>query len=827
MSKGNKPDAGKSSGSFADQFDKTSTKNKALGKSLKITLIYFLFGCAWILLSDSLNNIIFLDPSRVALVSLIKGLFYVVVTAALIFGLIYPSLRKVIDIQDNLHAVNTELEKSNTELLAEKDKLLDSENRLKESETLFRAIFDQATIGIAIINNEEQFLTACKDRMSINPMFEKITGRTKEELSDAGWTDITHPDDLPGDAAFIEKIKTLQINGWDMEKRLVKPDGSEVWVHMIVSPLYLENMTDFNYLCLIEDITRHKEMENSLFDSERSKSVLLSNLPGMAYRCNYDREWTMQFVSEGCLELTGYKPENLLFNRDIAFNDLISPEYREFLWEEWTRVLEMRRPFRYEYEIVCAGGRRKWVLEMGQGVYGKAGNVEALEGIIIDITIQKEREYHIKYLNEHDYLTGLYNRRYFEEVLNRDSKSRYRGKRAVVLVRLQNFNLVNLTYGYHFGEQMIRELAAKLSALCARNCQLFQISIERFAFYIKGYKGTNELTDLCGAISEAIKASLDLRSVGGSIGILEIGEGGRDAESILKNATIAAENTGENRDFCHRFFDSNMEAKIIREAEIKNELSKAVTDNQNGGLYLQYQPIVDAETGDICAFEALARFRSEKLGEISPLEFIPIAEETQLIVPLGKRIMRLAFGFLKQLEEAGFHDIVMSINVSSIQLIQDGFLPELKEIINEMGVDPQNLCIEITESVFSGNYQEINNKLKHIKDMGARVAIDDFGTGYSSLARERELNITCVKIDKYFIDKLRVIDPKEAITSDIISMAHKLGHYVIAEGVEYDSQRRYLTDNNCDYLQGFLFSRPLCEDAAVELLKAQKPVNPA
>jgi FOG: EAL domain len=180
--------------------------------------------------------------------------------------------------------------------------------------------------------------------------------------------------------------------------------------------------------------------------------------------------------------------------------------------------------------------------------------------------------------------------------------------------------------------------------------------------------------------------------------------------------------------------------------------------------------------------------------------------------------MNLAFRFLKQIEQTGYKNIEIAFNVSAIQLLRDDFLPDLVQIIRETEINPSNLNIEITESIFSNNYQEINDKLEEIRKLGIKISIDDFGTGYSSLARERELNINCLKIDKYFIDKLNNHDVDGCITGDIISMAHKLGHSVIAEGVEYEEQKQYLIKNNCDFVQGYLFSKPLPEALAIDIL---------
>lgn len=215
-----------------------------------------------------------------------------------------------------------------------------------------------------------------------------------------------------------------------------KPDGSSLMLEMNISFLRDESGKVCGLLGVSRDITLRKKAEQSLAESERSKSVLLSNLQGMAYRCGYDRDWTMHFVSSGCLELTGYAPEDLVDSHRITFNDLIAPEYRDLLWESWEQCLAKRQPFRFEYEMITAQNKRKWVLEIGQGIYNDQGGIEALEGIIVDISDRKEIENHLIYVNEHDKLTGLYNREYLETLLKRDVRKKDGKKRALISVNL-------------------------------------------------------------------------------------------------------------------------------------------------------------------------------------------------------------------------------------------------------------------------------------------------------------------------------------------------------------------------------------------------------
>lgn len=265
-----------------------------------------------------------------------------------------------------------------------------------------------------------------------------------------------------------------------------------------------------------------------------------------------------------------------------------------------------------------------------------------------------------------------------------------------------------------------------------------------------------------------------------------------------------------------------MEKEILRKEAIKNELALVSRGIGEDSLILMYQPIINLKTNQIYGFEALARFKSKSFGFISPLEFIPIAEETQLIVPVGKIIMIKALEFLYRLNNEIDKDIKMAVNVSGIQLLRDDFFDEIKEVISNIGVLKSNIKFEITESFFSNDLEEVNKRINRLKEMNIFVAIDDFGTGYSSLSRERELDVDCLKIDKSFIDTLLTVPEENSITGDIISMAHKMGHYVIAEGVENESQRDYLVKYNCDFAQGYLYSKPLLSEDALKFIREYK-----
>jgi PAS domain S-box-containing protein len=708
--------------------------------------------------------------------------------------------------------------------------LLQVENALKkqlDEQTLtLDMVLNQAPIGIAISYSRDP-QGSDETNVRINSKFEKILGRRKEELIRLGWEKITHPDDLEEDIENFRRFQSGEINMYSMDKRYIKPDGSIVWVHMIVAPIALSDNRKNNHICLVQDITQRKEMEKALNESERSKSVLLTHLPGLAYRCNYDPDWTMQYVSNGCFNLTGYPPESLLYNRDITYNEVISPEYREVLWNEWERILAARQPFKYEYEITTASGERKWVLEMGQGIYNEDGEVEALEGIVLDISDRKAVKNALKYNNEHDRLTGLYNRDYLVSLLEKDSRLKKKSKKALIGINLSMVQLLTANYGFQYSQNLMKRTAEALGKHCTDKRQLFQAPDNSFIFYILDYKDKNELVDFGNALAGTLEALLVTERIGGGIGILEIeqNQSELDIELILRRLLIASERSVSifEKDFEICFYNEELEAMVDRERDIMEALNAVVADNQtNDELFLQFQPIMQLKTGSIYAFEALARLRTGKLGLVSPLEFIPIAEKTKLILPIGEKVIVKAFGFLKKIRKLGYDDIGVAINISVIQILSPDFISMLFELMEKMQVDPENVCIEITESVFASDYESINNNLEALKEAGLHIAIDDFGTGYSSLARERGLKVDSMKIDKYFIDNLLNVDSSKAITGNIISIAHRLGHYTTAEGVEHESQLQYLREHNCDRVQGYLISRPLDEDDAIMFIEKQR-----
>jgi len=358
---------------------------------------------------------------------------------------------------------------------------------LKDSELLFRSVFTQAPVGIALLRDYKKHEVS-NDELDIidsNEEFLRIVSRKKNDDPCFDWKSITHPDDLSKDTEMFEQYKSGKFTGYSLEKRYIFPNGSVKWVNMMIRSLDISEGSKENkyHLCIIKDITDRKKAEETLKESERSKSVLLENLPGMAYRCKNDRQWTMEFVSKGCFDLTGYYAENLINNRDLSYNDLIADDYKEIIWDEWKRVLELHEPFRYEYEIVTSSKKHKWVLETGQGIFRKDGSIEALEGIIIDITESKMRQYQIEYANDHDFMTGLFNRRYYETQKERLDKSGNTPV-SILVADINGVRMINDTFGHIQGDILIMETAKLLQKCCRESDILARIGGDEFAIIL-------------------------------------------------------------------------------------------------------------------------------------------------------------------------------------------------------------------------------------------------------------------------------------------------------------------------------------------------------
>ncbi len=391
------------------------------------------------------------------------------------------------------------------------------------------------------------------------------------------------------------------------------------------------------------------------------------------------------------------------------------------------------------------------------------------------------------------------------------------------MLKFSHLANLSLIYGYEYAEKVFTEIAQKVKERFDDDGITFRIASDRLVIYSDEFSIKDSLDRRLERVNDLFKEynfSDQNTYMPVEIGIVELSEE-EDPQRLMKKALIATSRVKEEGPVSYQYFNSEMEAVIERESLIEKEIIRAIddeNDGKEGSIYVLFQPQVNAETGKVTGFEALARMKSETLGNVSPVEFIRVAEKNRLITPLTKLILKKTSVFIKLMKERSERGVRVAVNISGADLMRSDFTDDMKVLIESCGIEKSDLEFEITESLFMDDFMMANEKLGILKGMGIKISVDDFGTGYSSLSRLRDLNVDIVKIDKMFIDKILITKKEELIIPDIISMAHKLGHKVVAEGVETEAQREYLVEAECDTIQGYLFSKPVEPQAALDLL---------
>jgi diguanylate cyclase (GGDEF)-like protein/PAS domain S-box-containing protein len=678
---------------------------------------------------------------------------------------------------------------------------------------------------------------------------------------------------------------------------------------------------------------------DTTLDNARMLKTLLVNVDGMVYRRRLDLDWIMEFVSPGCLRVTGYPPADLLHNKRIAYEELILPDDRMWVREAIRCAVAEFRSFDLEYRIVHADGSTRWVWERGTGVIDVDAQPIALEGLIQDITKRKdaetalreaERRYHglfdnaiegifrttvegnyldanpalahiygfdspqelmaslsdigrqlyvdptrreefmriikargsvtgfesqvyrknggIIWISEnarlvlgedgrasgyegtvediterrlyqarierqanYDTLTGLANRSLLQDRLEQAllTATSFGTRLAVAFVDLDRFKYINDSLGHHVGDELLKEVAARVQS-CVRECDtVARLGGDEFVLLINGHSGPESvrhiMENMLSAVSQPWAIDQGEFHVSCSIGIALHPEDGADARTLLKHADSAMYRAKDSGRDNFQFFTRELNTLMTERLEMEGHLRRALERHQ---FVLAYQPRVDLDSAQIVAAEALLRWRIPNRGTIAPQRFIGLAEETGLIVPIGKWVLQTACAQNKAWQDQGLPPIVVSVNVSPRQFRQGNIVLTVAEVLEETGLEPRYLELELTESMVMHDAPQLLAMLDQLKELGVQVAVDDFGTGYSSLSYLKRFPVDRLKIDRSFVEHIANDANDATIVRAIIALGHNLGLKVVAEGVESDEQLRFLRANLCDEAQGFLLGRP-------------------
>lgn len=427
----------------------------------------------------------------------------------------------------------------------------------------------------------------------------------------------------------------------------------------------------------------------------------------------------------------------------------------------------------------------------------------------------KENEEKLNNLAFFDVLTGLPNRKMLINQIDILIKlfEKKCGNFVVVFIDLDNFKNVNDSMGHHVGDLLLQNVASKLKAMLHSEDMLGRLGGDEFALIIQKQLKEEEILEYIERLRRMLVNCFYVEktkfSISASFGISIYPQDGNDSAELLKCADMAmykAKNYGKN---CIRFFSKEMREEILKKIEFENGLLSSI---KNKELFLEFQPQYSSGSKGIRGFEALVRWNSPKLGVVRPLKFIPIAEETRFIIPMGEWIIRTACEKFKYIKDRYDIDAVISVNISAVQIMEPSFIKMVKKVLDEIGLEGKHLEFEITESVFISARDYIVSVLSELRNMGISIALDDFGTGYSSLSYLQELPINILKIDKSFVDSINQRSTDKQIVGSIISLVHQMDISVVAEGVENEMQLEYLKNQACDCIQGFLWGKPLNEE---------------
>jgi diguanylate cyclase (GGDEF)-like protein/PAS domain S-box-containing protein len=697
-----------------------------------------------------------------------------------------------------------------TALLAERRRV---EGNLRASEIKLRGLYELSPLGIALADMDGRYV-------EFNQAFQDICGYSADELKAVDYWTLTPRKYAADEARQLESLERTGRYG-PYEKEYIRKDGSLI-------PLRLNGMLitgddGQRYIwSLVEDITDSKRLEADLrvaataFESQ--EGIMVTNAQGVILRIN------KAFIKD-----TGYTVEEVVGKTPRLFN---SGQHEAAFYEEMWQSLQREGYWQGEIR-----DRRK-----NGEIYPKWMTITAVknEGVTThyvsthnDITQRKLAEDEIKLLAFYDPLTGLPNRRLLLDRLHQALANSARSHRqgALIFIDLDNFKTLNDTLGHPTGDMLLQQVAQRLSACAREGDTVARLGGDEFVVMLENLsEDINEAAVQLESASEKFMAELNrVYSLGGrdyygtsSMGVTVFGKQDETVDGLLKQADLAmyqAKASGRNS---LRFFDPQMQAVFTARATLETELRHAVREGQ---LVLYYQPQVDP-WGHSLGAEALVRWQHPQRGLVLPNDFIPLAEETGLIMPLGFWVLEAACTQLSAwAEQKEAAHLTLAVNISVQQIHQPDFVEQVLAVLDHTGANPKKLKLELTESLLMDNVEDTIAKMIALKARGVGFALDDFGTGYSSFSYLKRLPLEKLKIDRSFVMDV-LTDPNDAaITQTIVALAQSMNLSVIAEGVETEAQRDFLNRNGCHEYQGYLFSRPLPVDAFEQYLKrAQRSI---
>lgn len=704
------------------------------------------------------------------------------------------------------------------EVLAENQRLRSDFQELTEREARFRQIAENVKEVFFVISAKTDEI------LYISPTYETVWGRSCQSLYEdpQSWLFAIHPDDSFKALATIE---TQFRTGDDFEEeyRIVRPDQSICWVRVRAFPVR-DVMGKVNrFVGIAEDITKRREAEEALKKSEEQFRLTFEKAPiGMAIS---SLQGKFQRVNQALSDALGYSPQELL---ELSFAQISYPEDWELHRNLEQRLLKGEETdFQIEKRFIAKDGRTVDTLLKVVIVQDADGKPLHFNNQIVDITDRKSMEKQLLHDALHDALTGLPNRALFMDRLEQQlkkSQGNHNYLFAVLFLDLDRFKVVNDSVGHLIGDQLLIEIARRLEKSIAPTDTVARLGGDEFTILLENITNKSEAVLVAESIYQILNFPFNIDGyelfTTASIGIALSSVGYDKPEDILRDADLTMYSAKEQGKARYEVFDNSLRDRALQRLELETDLRRAL-ERQEFEVY--YQPITSLKLGTLSGFEALVRWNHPTKGLIQPGEFIPVCEETGLILPLSNWLLKEACLATRnwQLTYPEHPAIRMSVNLSPHQFRESQLIEEVEQILQETGLEGRYLKLEITESTLINNLDTVTEIILHLRKQDIQFSIDDFGTGYSSLSYLHRFPVDTIKIDRSFVSQMQTED-NSAIVKAIVTLAHMLNMDVIAEGIETTSQLAQLRLLQCEYGQGFFFSRPLDHQQA-EALIASSP----